>query len=200
MFSLIQAAILAVFLVLAKAIPIDEHDLISATSYSSGSLGYSGGHEELGDFGGLELGGFDGEDHSYHVEAPVVTQHVVSPIIKNVPILYNHEDEHEEEHYEPKKYEFHYAVEDKHTGDIKSQKESGDGHVVKGEYSLKEADGTTRIVKYSADKKSGFNAVVIRKGHAVHPQVEHKDVEVKKVVVPIASHHDDDYGHLFSHY
>lgn len=64
---------------------------------------------------------------------------------------------------------------------------------MKGEYSLKEADGTTRIVKYSADKKSGFNAVVIKKGHAIHPQVVHK-----KLI--LAEHDNDEYEHLVSHY
>lgn len=64
--------------------------------------------------------------------------------------------------------------------------------MVKGEYSLKEADGTTRIVKYTSDKKNGFNAVVIREGHAAHPQGEHK-----KIVVPVVQHHDDrsDFSH-----
>ncbi|KAJ8959516.1 hypothetical protein NQ314_006252 [Rhamnusium bicolor] len=58
------------------------------------------------------------------------------------------------------KYEFAYGVEDHHTGDIHSQKEFRDGDKVLGEYSLHEADGTVRIVKYTADKHSGFNAVV----------------------------------------
>lgn len=59
-------------------------------------------------------------------------------------------------------------MEDKHTKDIKSQHESRDGDVVKGYYSLYEPDGTVRIVYYTADKKSGFNAQVERKGHAIH--------------------------------
>lgn len=40
-----------------------------------------------------------------------------------------------------------------------------------GSYALKEADGTTRVVDYTADKHSGFNAVVKQVGHAVHPHV-----------------------------
>lgn len=68
------------------------------------------------------------------------------------------------------KYEYKYAVEDQHTGDKKEQKETREGDKVKGEYSLKEPDGTVRIVKYEADKENGFNAYVERKGHAVHPQ------------------------------
>ncbi|KAK5647069.1 hypothetical protein RI129_005533 [Pyrocoelia pectoralis] len=68
------------------------------------------------------------------------------------------------------KYEFKYGVADAHTGDNKNQYEVRDGDVVHGEYSLHEADGTIRTVKYRADDKNGFNAHVIRSGHAGHPQ------------------------------
>nr|CAD7205201.1 unnamed protein product [Timema douglasi] len=67
-------------------------------------------------------------------------------------------------------YKFDYAVHDPHTGDIKNQWESRDGDVVKGSYSLVEADGTLRTVDYTADKHNGFNAVVKKSGHAHHPQ------------------------------
>lgn len=68
------------------------------------------------------------------------------------------------------KYEFKYGVQDYHTGDIKSQEETRDGDVVKGQYSLHEPDGTILTVKYTADKHSGFNAEVFREGHAKHPE------------------------------
>nr|CAD7205200.1 unnamed protein product [Timema douglasi] len=77
------------------------------------------------------------------------------------------------EHYEQNAYpayKFDYAVHDPHTGDIKNQWESRDGDVVKGSYSLVEADGTLRTVDYTADKHNGFNAVVKKSGHAHHPQ------------------------------
>lgn len=67
------------------------------------------------------------------------------------------------------KYEFKYGVNDQHTGDIKEQSEQRDGDVVKGQYSLVEPDGTTRTVKYTSDKHNGFNAEVIKSGHATHP-------------------------------
>lgn len=67
------------------------------------------------------------------------------------------------------KYEFNYGVSDAHTGDQKTQHEIRDGDVVKGSYSLQEADGTVRTVHYSADDHNGFNAVVTRSGHAAHP-------------------------------
>ncbi|XP_061710164.1 histidine-rich glycoprotein-like [Cydia pomonella] len=77
------------------------------------------------------------------------------------------------DYYAHPKYEFEYKVEDPHTGDKKSQHESRDGDVVKGYYSLHEADGTVRIVHYTADKHSGFNAVVTHEGHATHTVPAH---------------------------
>lgn len=71
---------------------------------------------------------------------------------------------------------------DHHTGDRKQQSEVRVGDVVKGEYSVAEPDGTIRVVKYTADDHNGFNAVVSRIGHAVHPQV------IVKKVVPVATH------------
>lgn len=53
------------------------------------------------------------------------------------------------------KYEFAYEVKDTHTHDIKSQHESRDGDVVKGEYSLHQPDGAVRTVKYHGDHKTG---------------------------------------------
>lgn len=41
--------------------------------------------------------------------------------------------------------------------------------MVKGSYSLVEPDGTVRTVHYTADDHNGFNAIVHKNGHAVHP-------------------------------
>ncbi|KAJ8959513.1 hypothetical protein NQ314_006249 [Rhamnusium bicolor] len=67
------------------------------------------------------------------------------------------------------KYKYTYGVHDPHTGDHKSQAEERDGDVVKGYYTVDEPDGTHRIVHYTADDHNGFNAVVEKNGHAVHP-------------------------------
>lgn len=64
---------------------------------------------------------------------------------------------------------FSYGVNDPHTGDVKGQHETRVGDSVVGQYSLLESDGTKRIVDYNADPHSGFNAVVRKAGHAVHP-------------------------------
>jgi hypothetical protein len=69
-------------------------------------------------------------------------------------------------------------VKDQHTHDIKEQYEKRDGDKVEGYYSLVEPDGTTRTVKYSSDKHTGFIVQVERSGHASHP------APVKKVVIP----------------
>lgn len=78
----------------------------------------------------------------------------------------------------PVHYQYDYAVSDPHTGDKKLVYEQRKGDVVTGGYTVKEADGTTRIVEYTATPKGGFKAVVKRVGTAIHPQVyenEHGD-------------------------
>lgn len=62
------------------------------------------------------------------------------------------------------KYDFAYDVADAYTGDYHSQHESRDGDYVVGAYSLVEADGTKRVVEYTADDHNGFNAIVKKDG------------------------------------
>uniref|UniRef100_A0A904A423 Uncharacterized protein n=1 Tax=Anopheles quadriannulatus TaxID=34691 RepID=A0A904A423_ANOQN len=95
-----------------------------------------------------------------------------------VAVAYEHEDYHSHP-----SYKFEYGVKDPHTGDHKSQWEHRDGDVVKGAYTLDEADGTKRVVEYSSDKHNGFQAHVKRVGHADHPAVY--------------GHHEA--GHSYSH-
>ncbi|XP_063379442.1 cuticle protein-like [Cydia fagiglandana] len=76
-------------------------------------------------------------------------------------------------------YEYSYSVADGHSGDNKSQHETRDGDVVKGSYSLKEADGSIRTVEYTADAHNGFNAVV----HNTAPS--HAPVVVKAAPVVV---------------
>jgi len=76
--------------------------------------------------------------------------------------------------YDPHpQYSYAYNVQDTLTGDAKSQHESRNGDIVSGSYSFIEADGTRRIVEYTADPVNGFNAVVRREPLAVvKPVVE----------------------------
>ena len=63
--------------------------------------------------------------------------------------------------YDPNpQYSYGYDVHDTLTGDAKSQQETRNGDVVQGSYSLIEADGSRRVVHYTADDQNGFNAVV----------------------------------------
>lgn len=108
----------------------------------------------------------------YHHAAPAYVQKaVVAPIVKV--------------HEAPAHYSFEYAVHDSHTGDIKEQKESRNGDQVQGYYSLVEADGTRRIVHYTADAHNGFNAQVSHEGKAV--AVKAAPVLLKSAV-PVAHH------------
>ncbi|XP_067001087.2 cuticle protein 19 [Anabrus simplex] len=95
------------------------------------------------------------------------------------------------DYYAYPKYAFDYGVQDAHTGDHKHQWEHRDGDVVKGSYSLAEPDGTVRIVEYTADDHNGFNAVVKKTGHAVHPQ----PVIAKAVVAAPVAYGHEGYGH-----
>lgn len=91
---------------------------------------------------------------------------------------YGHGDDGHGHHdyYHHPSYKYEYGVKDPKTKDHHSQWEHRDGDKVHGEYTLDEADGTKRVVKYSADKHGGFTAHVERIGHASHPaHYEHHD-------------------------
>lgn len=120
-------------------------------------------------------------EHSYHHEEPLlIAQPVVyahtEPIENSWgPISTGYAPDYHQDYYAYPKYKFEYGVKDDHTGDHKSQWEVRDGDVVKGEYTLDEADGTKRVVQYTADDHHGFNAVVKKIGHAYHPEVHHQE-------------------------
>ncbi|XP_014097954.3 larval cuticle protein A2B-like [Bactrocera oleae] len=91
----------------------------------------------------------------YHA-APAVAVH-------SAPVAVSQKVVVKSEEYDPHpEYKFSYGVDDKLTGDSKSQMEERDGDVVHGEYSLIDSDGYKRTVQYSADPINGFNAVVNR--------------------------------------
>ncbi|CAK1604399.1 unnamed protein product [Parnassius mnemosyne] len=85
--------------------------------------------------------------------------------------LHGHDHGHGHNHldyFTHPKYEFHYKVEDHHTGDHKSQHEHRDGDIVKGGYSLHQPDGSVRHIEYHADDHSGFHADVKYSTHHLH--------------------------------
>ena len=75
---------------------------------------------------------------------------------------------------------YEYAVHDPKHHDIHSHKESRHGDKTEGIYTLHEADGTIRTVKYHVDGKSGFQAQVHRAGHAEHPHKATSYQEIKQ--------------------
>ncbi|XP_018566856.1 larval cuticle protein A2B-like [Anoplophora glabripennis] len=82
--------------------------------------------------------------------APVVA----APLVKTVVA----------EPYDPNpQYSYGYDVQDPLTGDSHGQVETRDGDVVRGSYNLLEADGSRRVVDYTADPINGFNAVVSKR-------------------------------------
>lgn len=121
------------------------------------------------------------QEEDYHHSAPVAVEaaayHYGSGGGSAGEESYGHGGGHDESHdyYHHPSYRYEYGVSDSKTGDHKSQWEHRDGDVVKGEYSFNEADGTKRVVSYTSDKKSGFNAVVTKIGQAHHPHGYHGD-------------------------
>ncbi|KAJ8945706.1 hypothetical protein NQ318_012425 [Aromia moschata] len=69
----------------------------------------------------------------------------------------------------PAQYQFEYGVVSPLTGDVKAQREQRDGKQVDGEYTLRESDGTTRLVQYKSTPHTGFEAIVQRAGVSIHP-------------------------------
>ncbi|XP_063894042.1 cuticle protein 19.8-like, partial [Helicoverpa armigera] len=83
-------------------------------------------------------------------------------------------------------YGFNYAVNDPSTGDNKAQWETRNGDVVRGAYSLVEPDGNVRVVEYTADSLTGFNAIVKRTGPNVHSVSLATPIVAKPIVETIA--------------
>lgn len=82
--------------------------------------------------------------------------------------------------YGPAEYEFHYSVNDPHTADIKSQKETRKGDKVEGAYELIDSDGFRRTVTYKADDLNGFEATVAREPTDIKVPVP----TLKKILAP----------------
>uniref|UniRef100_A0A1I8Q5H8 Uncharacterized protein n=1 Tax=Stomoxys calcitrans TaxID=35570 RepID=A0A1I8Q5H8_STOCA len=125
---------------------------------------------------------------AYH-SAPAV-YHSAPVAVHAAPVAVAQKVVVKSEEYDPHpQYKFSYGVEDKLTGDSKSQAEERDGEAVRGEYSLIDADGYKRTVHYTADDVNGFNAVVQReplvKSVAVAP-AHYAAPAVVKTVAPVA--------------
>ncbi|CAD7084145.1 unnamed protein product [Hermetia illucens] len=114
---------------------------------------------------------------------PAAQVYSAAPVVAAAaPVLAKAVDE-----YDPHpQYNYAYDVQDALTGDSKSQIESRDGDVVRGQYSLIDADGHKRIVDYTADPVNGFNAVVQRQPLGAAVVAKAVAPVVAKAVAPVA--------------
>ncbi|XP_055377287.1 cuticle protein 7-like [Condylostylus longicornis] len=132
---------------------------------------------------------------AHHTEivhaAPAAILHHAAPVLHlHAAHGDHHHHSHHDDHSAPQPYDFKYGVHDSHTGDVKDQHESSDGHGnVHGSYSLVDADGFKRTVKYSADPHNGFNAEVHREPLGHHGHHAH--------VIAVPAHHAHDGHHHF---
>ncbi|CAH1164342.1 unnamed protein product [Phaedon cochleariae] len=119
----------------------------------------------------------------FHSSAPSAPIREAAPEYRlAAPSSYAAPSHARQEEYAPAHYSFGYEVNDPHTGDVHGQQETREGDVVKGSYSLVEADGSRRLVEYTVDAHSGFNAVVHREAAAGHV----KNAAPSAVVRPVA--------------
>ncbi|KRF99532.1 uncharacterized protein Dwil_GK12248, isoform B [Drosophila willistoni] len=123
--------------------------------------------------------------------APLAYHQAVAPVAAPLAVAHKVVVKSEEPYDPHPQYRFSYGVDDKLTGDNKAQVEERDGDVVRGEYSLIDADGYKRTVQYTADPINGFNAVVNREPLAhyvktVAPVAHYAAPAVVKTVAPVA--------------
>ncbi|XP_058123931.1 activating signal cointegrator 1 complex subunit 2 homolog [Anopheles ziemanni] len=73
------------------------------------------------------------------------------------------QEEEDKEDYDPNpSYQFGFDVKDDEFTNYQNRKETRDGNVIKGSYSVVDSDGFIRTVTYTADPKEGFKAEVSR--------------------------------------
>ncbi|XP_031338102.1 larval cuticle protein A3A-like [Photinus pyralis] len=114
--------------------------------------------------------------------APLLRGHLApAPILRAAPIVAKSVAVADADFDPNPQYSYHYDIQDALTGDSKNHFETRNGDAVQGSYSLSEADGSRRIVEYTADPINGFNAVV----HKEPAQVAYA-APVAKVAAPLA--------------
>ncbi|XP_063821001.1 cuticle protein 21-like [Ostrinia nubilalis] len=151
-----KIVIVAAALAIAAARPQGGHEHGHAYSSQSIVLHQSHGHEAQSHGHQVQSHGHQAQSHGHQQ-----------------PAHHAHQEEHHADYYAEPHYSYEYKVQDPHTHDNKYHHETRKGDQVKGVYSLHEADGTVRIVEYTADKHNGFNAIVKHEGHAQHIVPEH---------------------------
>lgn len=109
-----------------------------------------------------------------HYAAPTIIKHIQPTIVKEVQAAPE----------APANYDFHYDVNDDHTGDVHSQHETAKDGAISGSYELNDSDGFRRIVEYTADDEHGFQANVRREPLAPAPAPVPAPTIIKKIIQP----------------
>ncbi|CAB0013336.1 unnamed protein product, partial [Nesidiocoris tenuis] len=142
---------------------------VAAPAYSSShiSTGYSSGGAILSSgYAAAPVVAKVAAPIRYAAAAPAVAAYSSGLGVAKIATGKNIHKEYIENYDHNPRYAFEYGVDDPHTGDKKHQWEERDGDVVKGQYSLVEADGSVRQVDYVADWATGFHATVNKLDHS----------------------------------
>merc|ERR1712106_891092 len=99
-----------------------------------------------------------------HVVRGVPAVHLVHHAVPQAPAVTEVRLVEPEDAEPAAQYSFGYSITDSVTGDSKSRKESREGDVVSGSYSVADPDGRIRTVTYTADDVNGFQATVTYDG------------------------------------
>ncbi|XP_053664166.1 cuticle protein-like [Anopheles marshallii] len=147
----------------------------------------------------------NGHSNSKHAVRKIF-HHVAEDEPKEASMEHHHHHHEEQDHfvdyYAPINYKFEYGVKDPHTGDHKTHWEERDGDVVKGAYTILDADGSSRLVEYTADPHHGFNAVVKKIEHSHIPKKEHHVTPAHEEPQEEHHHHqaDEQVSHKHQHH
>ncbi|EFN86258.1 uncharacterized protein LOC105181584 [Harpegnathos saltator] len=123
-------------------------------------------------------------------------QHFHGPVMgDDQEVIWRDDDgRHHEDYVAHPHYAFSYGVEDRRTGDYHGQKEYRDGTEVFGEYTVKDADGNIRTVKYRAGK-DGFHAQVHNSHQSGNPVQQHYNSPPSHPPPPSPPHHHHHHHH-----
>lgn len=100
---------------------------------------------------------FQLQQQAYHAPQPQQYR----PAAQKRPLSQSEEEEEDGYDNNPS-YQFGFDVKDDEYTNYQNRKESRDGGIIMGSYSVVDSDGFIRTVKYTAHPKDGFKAEVIR--------------------------------------
>lgn len=112
------------------------------------------------------------EDHEHHQPGFSYAKFSgpVSGPAHEVHIVDKHGHGHTVDYVAKPDYQFEYGVEDPKSKVSQSRKEQRHEDELHGEYQVQQPDGKLRVVKYSANKHSGFHAEVLIDGKPLYEE------------------------------